>query len=189
MILLELRWMLAPGDAEEVIKRVRICGEKIDQLRRKVLAARDHFVELTQILKLGDPSGWSVSGIVVIDGFAGAPPQTGFDIPLVPQPVFLAALRNLGEGRYLHQYFASGCWLPEEGRDYLLESRSQFLLGSHIRETHFSPGPKGYFEETIAQNGRELRIDRLMWDAAHEPARSAACIIASLQRTHLPPEA
>ena len=126
MILLELRWMLAPGDAEEVIKRVRICGEKIDQLRRKVLAARDHFVELTQILKLGDPSGWSVSGIVVIDGFAGAPPQTGFDIPLVPQPVFLAALRNLGEGRYLHQYFASGCWLPEEGRDYLLESRSRF---------------------------------------------------------------
>jgi hypothetical protein len=58
-------------------------------------------------------------------------------------------LRNLGEGRYLHQYFASGGWLPEEGRDYQLESRSQFLLGSQIRETHFSPGPKAYFEETI----------------------------------------
>jgi hypothetical protein len=151
IIFLELRWMLSPGDADEVIKRIKACGEKVNQLGRKLKAARSHLSELIRKLELNDPSNWSVSGLVVINGFGGAPPEAGSGIPSVPQPVFLAALTNLREARDIQRYFLSADWLPQEGRDFGLRTGRLTLLGCTMRGAYLSIGPKKYLKETIPQ--------------------------------------
>jgi hypothetical protein len=151
MLLLELRWMLSPGDLQEVVNRIEACDEKVAQLKRKLKAGRDFLRDLLQKLQLGEPTGWSILGVVIIDGFGGTPPDPESSIPLVPQPVLIALLKHLTAPSRLHPLLLSGDWLPREGRDFQTHYKSSEVLGSNMRQTFFQIGPQNYFEQTLPE--------------------------------------
>ena len=117
---LELRWMLPPGDPREVQLRKEACWEKTRQARRKSLAVRaslSHVLSTAFGISEPDPAGWTVGAIVVIEGFGGARSQDT-EVPVVPDWVLEAGVSASSSLRQLLAWAVGLEWLPLEGRDF-----------------------------------------------------------------------
>jgi hypothetical protein len=154
IMIVELRWMLQPGDVREVINRAKAVGEKVTQAARKVERAR---ISLPMILaRLGLTSGaWTVNGIVVIDGFGGRPSSIPKKIPVVPQSVFIKAISSSRDLEHLHAVFCTPIWLPRDGADFVFEHVDTDLNGTKFRLPGFSVGRAPYLTESLGIYFRE----------------------------------
>ncbi|MCE8044634.1 hypothetical protein HOP60_21095 [Halomonas daqingensis] len=115
-LILELRWMLQPGDAREVINRLGECRKKVAQLERKI-----DFVKKNKESVLSDAYGknigfteWTVNGAVVVQGFGGCL-SSNPTLPIVTIDVLLAGLSEVDSLRELYRWICSLSWLPKEG--------------------------------------------------------------------------
>jgi hypothetical protein len=119
VIVLELRWMLPPADPREVQARKSVCWQKVEQVRRKVTAVASSLKPaMLAAFDLDiDADGWTVQGMVVVEGFGGAKsPDNG--IPVVPDWVLKASIQASASLRQLAQWARSLDWLPMEGREF-----------------------------------------------------------------------
>jgi hypothetical protein len=126
ILLIELRWMIPPGDPREIQNRRRACLAKTKQIGRKCEYARKHIAALLSKLGLPTDGGpWVVRGLVVIEGFGGTrsnDPSYPI-IPTYPFRIGLTSLKNLAE---FHDWIASFVWLPQEGLHFEVAQNSQF---------------------------------------------------------------
>lgn len=121
VVVCEFRWMLRPGTMREVVRRREDAAKKVKQLARKLDFCRSHqpaFLERLGACAAG-ASEWSIDGIVVLDGVAGAPSGAEVAVPVIP-------LRTLIEGGLSHSdlraawlHWRSLDWLPREGSEYV----------------------------------------------------------------------
>lgn len=115
----ELRWVLQPGDPNEVANKREACLEKVPQLQKKVEGV---ISGLSAVLRMLDvPSDglkeWVVVGAVILSGYPGGPsPVQG--LPIVPQAIFEEEVRSTGTLKELHSRLSSSAWLPVEGEDF-----------------------------------------------------------------------
>lgn len=120
----ELRWMLPPADPREVQARKNVCWQKVVQVKRKSLAVASN-LESAVLSAFGlniQHDGWTVQGIVVIEGYGGAK-SLDKSIPVVPEWVLMAGVEAATSLRRLCSWAMSLDWLPMEGREFdVLES-------------------------------------------------------------------
>jgi hypothetical protein len=130
MVILELRWMLPPGDPREVQTKKQACHQKVEQLERKTAAARGHVgavMERAFSLNVTDAASWRVFGIVVVAGFGGAR-SLNDGIAVMPDYVLEGVIGDAPSLRHLAEWSISLAWLPVEGREFEVEEESKFHL-------------------------------------------------------------
>ena len=128
ILLGELRWLLAPGDPREVNNRKKVCGEKVVQLRKKVVAAREVMAQVLRSFQVGnDHTAWNVAGVVIVDGYTalGAEPR---ELPVVPRQIFQIGLSRCKGLNELHAWLCSHKWLPQE-RTHFVSGRARAQFG------------------------------------------------------------
>jgi len=120
--LLELRWMLPPGDPREVMHRLRVGSEKVEQVHRKVAFGKEHTRLLLHALgRADDGSDWQVAGAVVLDGFVGRESEDRRDLPVVPLEIVRRSIRLFTSLRQWHAWLRAKDWLPTADRDFVVE--------------------------------------------------------------------
>lgn len=117
ILVLELRWMLSPADINEVRERRKVCGEKVNQVLRKVasISAAPGFALDRVGLRERPGSPWSVHGIVVLENFAGSRAGERDGVPVVPRRVIEHVLEGAPSLSSAFALLNSYCWLPAEG--------------------------------------------------------------------------
>lgn len=119
---LELRWMLPPGDPREVMNRLRVVAEKVEQLQRKVTFGREQTAALFQALSRDlDGSDWQIAGAVVLDGFVGRESDARLDVPVVPLEIVKRTMGSFTSLKQWYTWLRSKSWLPTPGRDFVIE--------------------------------------------------------------------
>lgn len=125
VLLMELRWILQPGDVREVYNKIKATSSKVNQLARKITFVEDNLSEI--ILRttgcLNDfliSDNWQVKGVVVIQGFGGTVSQHE-SIPIVTLDIFKKAIINSNSLRELHSWINGLSWLPSEDHDFKLD--------------------------------------------------------------------
>lgn len=116
---MELRWMLPPADPREVQARKTVCWEKVEQIKRKTLAVESSLkaaIHTAFGLDI-DAEGWTVQGMVVIEGYGGAK-SLDERIPVVPEWVLKAGAAASQSLSQLVRWARSLEWLPVEGREF-----------------------------------------------------------------------
>ncbi|WP_331353087.1 hypothetical protein [Cellvibrio sp. UBA7671] len=126
ILLMELRWILQPGDAREVYNKIKSVLSKVDQLSRKIDFVKDNFSEII-VRSFGDhidisqPSEWKVKGVVLIQGYAGtSSPQE--DIPIVTVDVFCKGIKQFKDLHAFYVWIKCLIWLPVEGEHFDVEA-------------------------------------------------------------------
>jgi hypothetical protein len=114
----ELRWMIAPGDARETVNRIKVCREKVRQVEKKAKRINENTVKFLRHLRWkGYSSGtWEVVGLVITENFVVRSSNT--DIPVFPLAVLRAGLDAGMDVRQLYLWAKSERWLPKEGRHF-----------------------------------------------------------------------
>lgn len=126
LLLLELRWMLQPGDPREVSNRYDVCEAKVIQLSRKISFVKNNLKEVvdrtfaSKDLEVNFAS-WEVHGIVVIKGFGGHVSSIP-TIPVITSDILKIALSELHDGATLYKWVASLRWLPQEDVHFCVTS-------------------------------------------------------------------
>lgn len=154
VLVLELRWMLPPADPREVQARKRVCLQKVDQVARKLDAARANLKAMLQTafsIAVESPSDWNVHAAVVIQGFGGAVTQREL-IPVVPDWVLEAGVRVSPSLNRLVKWMQSQDWLPVEGKDYAVGENPADLSSMKVRFSGLMPIRPGraYLEDATA---------------------------------------
>ena len=141
--------MLQPGDAREVQNRISVCHGKVVQINRKLHFARKETAALLAGLGLDAGVSWKMDGIVIIDGFGGAPSAIPNAIPVVPAKVFLAALQLSKSIDRCHAFFCSPLWLPRKDRDFLQPTAETEIWGIKFSTGTLSHGSCSYLRESL----------------------------------------
>lgn len=121
ILLMELRWMLSPGDPREVSNRLSGSEQKVRQLERKLLRVRENKGDALKSVARDHSQGWAFAGILIIDGYAGFVPDEHALIHVIPLEV---AKLSLGRFKSLPDWIAwlgTKAWIPAAGRDFVLE--------------------------------------------------------------------
>lgn len=125
VLLMELRWVLQPGDVREVYNKIKATSSKVNQLARKIAFVEENLSEI--ILRttgcLNDfliTDNWQVKGVVVIQGFGGTVSKHE-TIPIVTLDIFIKAVINSNSLRELHSWLNGLSWLPREDHDFKLD--------------------------------------------------------------------
>jgi hypothetical protein len=115
VILMELRWILQPGDAREVVNKMKECIKKISQIERKTQFFNANFNSLMNQafpnLDVNDGAGWSAKGLVVLEGFGGILSNNP-DFPIITSAALKIGLQHVENLSNLHDWVASLHWLP-----------------------------------------------------------------------------
>jgi hypothetical protein len=121
-LVLELRWMIRPGDPREIANRSEACLKKIAQLANKI-----RFVESNVDYILADvlsetgfqdtEKEWSILGAVVIEGYGGIL-STNKQTPVVTSEILKIGLAQINNLRSLHKWLTSLEWLPVAGKHF-----------------------------------------------------------------------
>jgi hypothetical protein len=115
ILLAELRWLLQPGDPREVNNRMKVCREKVMQLKKKLDAARTIAEPILKMLGIADNGqSWHVLGVVIVDGFIAVGPESE-TIPIIPVPIFEIGSIHCKNLKCLHEWLVSGVCLPQQG--------------------------------------------------------------------------
>jgi hypothetical protein len=126
ILVIELRWMIPPGDPTEVWNREAVIPGKRGQAERKAQAVGAQLGEVLQRLNIEHNAGWDVHPMVVLEGFAG-----GMDSRLTPRVLTtdlyeIALLRTGKLGDFLAWLGSDGPW-PKMGLDLALADREARL--------------------------------------------------------------
>ncbi|WP_067099560.1 hypothetical protein [Marinomonas atlantica] len=126
MLVIEMRWVLQPGDSREVYNRISSISKKVDQVKRKV-----EFVESNSSVILsrtfenkidfGNIEDWKAKGIVVIHGFGGTISHD-MNFPIVTLDIFCKGIKQFNSLDKFHNWLKSLCWLPSQGVHYDMET-------------------------------------------------------------------
>lgn len=154
VLLLELRWMLQPGDAREVINRQKACHEKVTQIKRKLFHVESNLKEVFRRCGLFfDPNrNWSLHGIVLIDGYSGILSNDTKKAPILPLNVFEKSINSFSNLNLFCLWIKEHKWMPQKGVHYnMIETELAFgdiSVKSQIGQLLI--GPKNY-EEYLLQ--------------------------------------
>ncbi|MDG2841169.1 hypothetical protein [Vibrio parahaemolyticus] len=118
ILLLELRWILQPGDAREVYNKIKVVQQKVQQLSRKIQFVDKNRKEVINRLfadydNESDYSSWNIEGFVVVQGFGGAVSEDD-DIPVITLDVLREGFQNFEHLKELVYWVKSLEWLPRE---------------------------------------------------------------------------
>ena len=70
ILICELRWILQPGDAREVVSKSQVCRDKVKQVQRKLEFAQHEINVLLKVLGVETGAKWTVNAVVIIQGWA-----------------------------------------------------------------------------------------------------------------------
>ena len=149
ILICELRWMIQPGDAREVLNRKRAVRQKVSQARRKLHRVRASMPDATRSLGLKSSLNWTIYGVVVIEGFGGASSEHPKEIPVVPVDIFVMMLCNVPRLDYAHAVLSSPLWLPQEGVDYEREYDTSTLCGARFKKSRIGIGGQSYLQQSL----------------------------------------
>lgn len=148
LLLCELRWVLQPGDAREVINKRKELLKKVDQIERKVEKVRRNLPAVLSALKL--PAGpWTVNGMVVMEGYGGLKSSKPDDYPIVPLKVAVAALNSSASLTEIHSMLASLAWLPRPDTDFVLRFQSEQVLGEKFKVPSLDLGTRAFLPNSL----------------------------------------
>jgi len=121
LVVLELRWMLRPGEASEVCARRRDLPHKAAQARRKLECVRARASEVLALFGIADdPSGWAIEGGVVLDGFFETP-EGGLDLLWLTRSLAVRQFRQCSRLRDFVVGVRSRKMFPREGVDFSVD--------------------------------------------------------------------
>jgi len=155
ILVCELRWMIQPGDAREVLNRMTACYEKVKQAERKLVFAKSHISLLTSLLDLDPTQTWKLSAAVVNGGFGGIPFPCPNEIPIMPAEVFVRILRLIPDLDKAHAFACSTLWLPRLGLDFERPVEETDLWGVKFAIGRLTHGHRSYLQESLPQYARE----------------------------------
>ena len=117
----ELRWMLQPGDPNEIHNRITVCREKATQLQRKLTFLHSVGIEyLLNRLGITMPSdGWVLRGVVIVEGYGGSASELS-TIPVVPTSIFKQVCERSSTLAQACDFLTSLSWLPQESMHFTL---------------------------------------------------------------------
>lgn len=126
ILLLELRWILQPGDAREVYNKIKATSSKVDQLSRKICFFENNITDNINRgfggkIDINAPSDWKVRGVVVIQGFGGTASHQE-NIPIITLDVFCKGIQEFECLHSLYLWIKGLSWLPIEGKHYKTET-------------------------------------------------------------------
>ncbi|ELB2008424.1 hypothetical protein QNZ70_004536 [Vibrio parahaemolyticus] len=126
ILLLELRWILQPGDAREVYNKIKVTSEKVDQLSRKINFVKKNFSEIVsrafgESIDVSKENDWCVKGVVVVQGFGGTVSHDE-DIPVVTMDILCKGLRKFNKLDSLYLWIKQLSWLPVQGIHFDVEN-------------------------------------------------------------------
>jgi hypothetical protein len=131
VLVMELRWMIQPGDPREISNRINACLDKVAQLKRKLEVlrnrTRDAIKEMIGINSSEDE--WDYYGIVVIDGYGGTK-SSEKDIPLITLDALSIAFSLGMNVESIHQWVSSLEWLPSKDTENKSVSYQTFQAGN-----------------------------------------------------------
>lgn len=124
LLVVELRWMLPPGDAREVRERACDAREKPAQLGRMINVVKSGLIAtLKDFFSIRVDASqlalWEVYGVVVIEGASGFGADLN-DLPIMPSRVFIAGLQTIDSLRTFNSWSTSLDWLPNESSHYTI---------------------------------------------------------------------
>lgn len=139
IMICELRWMLQPGDPQEIVHRTQSCIEKIEKIQKKVNAAKNQ-----KKLFVRDVAGrfdnfeeWQINGIIIIDGYGGIE-STAKDYPIMPKEIFLQTITRFENLKRFHKWAKELSWLPKEGVHFTQEDQVRVYEDITIHSPGFS---------------------------------------------------
>jgi hypothetical protein len=117
VLVCELRWMLPPGEVREVSNRIGAIPGKVEQARRKAAAVREVLPKvLAAVVPGATEAGWTVEGLVMLDGYVGRPePQ----VPVITRRAFEACAAKFDSISDMLVWIRSGALEPREGWHYV----------------------------------------------------------------------
>lgn len=139
ILICELRWILQPGDAREVMLKAKACSEKIPKITLKTVKAREKINDLFARfdIKQAVPSEWAVYGLVVIDGYAGIKSYDD-EYPIIPLGIFIEGLNIFTRLDKLYFWVKSLKWLPQEKIHFTSETASTDLGEFKVKRPGFA---------------------------------------------------
>lgn len=148
LLIVELGWMLPPGDMREIQHREKRTAEKRKQAARKAEGTKARIAEV--ISKFGlTGSAWSTKSILVVEGFRGSASDQHPEVPVVPLPVFLVATNRAPNLLALHNVLCSDAWLPRKDIDFKEEYVEQTFGGLVFSTSGFSLMDREYLTDTL----------------------------------------
>ena len=118
LLVCELRWMIPPGDPNEILDRKKVCNEKVDQAYIKINAVmrnKEYVIDSLGLkTSLTRARDWKVFGCVIIEGFAGSRPKQKTKIPIIPINIFQIGISTCSGLKELVGWMTSEQWLPKE---------------------------------------------------------------------------
>lgn len=139
ILICELRWMIQPGDPQEIVHRTKSCIEKIGKIKTKVEAANRQKDSLVRefVPNIKNTSTWTIRGIIVIDGYGGIESNEP-EFPIMPKEIFMRSIKEFSDLNRFHTWAKSLEWLPQEGIHYEKEERIRSFGKTIIHSPGFS---------------------------------------------------
>jgi hypothetical protein len=156
ILICELRWMLQPGDAREVVTKADACREKVRQAQRKLISARSEANALLDSLNLDRGAVWAINAAVVLNGWSGIPSSMPNEIPIVPMPVLIALCGMVSDLDRIHAILCSPYWLPREGVDFKRVIDEREPWGIKLSAELLMMGSTSFLKENLPKYVREL---------------------------------
>lgn len=120
VLVLELWWMIPPGETREVLQRESTARAKAAQAARKREAALANLPALLTRSRLGaNTDGWSVSCALVSESFLPISPLGG--VSVLTRRTLQYALKRNDRLADVAAWIASEEWLPKEGEHFTRE--------------------------------------------------------------------
>jgi hypothetical protein len=154
-IVCEILQALTLGEGE-VVTKAGVCQNKVAQVKRKLLFARDEIDVLLGSFDLELGVSWTINAIVIVDGWSGVPSLIPNEIPIVPMEVFIALSEMVADLDRIHAILCCPLWLPRDGRDFnhFVEERDPWgvKLSAHL----LAPGSRSFFKDALPEYVDEL---------------------------------
>jgi hypothetical protein len=151
LLILELRWILQPGDPREISNKMGECIKKVKKLDVKITYCEKYLPKIvsTLIPSVGSVSfeGWRVFGAVVIEGYGGV--FSGrTELPIITSEVLKIGLSEIGDLERLIEWMQSLVWLPQRDVHFKDDLGEEVIGGNRVSFPAFQllDGASGYRE-------------------------------------------
>lgn len=130
LIILELRWILQPGDPREVVNKIKECEKKVLKLEKKIDFCKRNLQKIVNLIspnssRIESFEDWHVRGAIVIDGFGGILSKDQY-LPIITSEILKIGLSEINTLESLIEWIQSLIWLPQVDvhfRNGIIENR------------------------------------------------------------------
>ncbi|WP_144076970.1 hypothetical protein [Salinicola socius] len=138
-LIIEMRWMIQPGDYRELVKRQKVCDEKVVQVERKKRFFNRNKVEVMGSLVANETrfNDYRFEAIVLVMNYGGKQSIVS-EIPVVNSDIFEKLINNENKLAEVYETCRSLSWLPKEGEDFEYQTESFEVGGETIRSPAFT---------------------------------------------------